>query len=347
MRPAFYPVIRVPSSSYLTARSETRRLLTPLDLLEDLLTAPAPGVELVRLEALAPGAARLVAVPGEPLRPSQLEVRLDQVGSELEGLLEERLGVLVHLAAEVDEAQVEMGVQRRLLVVVEPDRLGEMLDRLAEDPLLETDVSDVDARERVGRLLHQDLLERRERVIIVAVQHLRPAEQRLRLGLARRELQRPLQRLDRTVVVAQRDQAPALLDVGRGADMVGLDRRPHTREVGRGRFCGRRRLHLLVLVDQDADVFLELRRLRQQAVHVLEEADDLPLHRLPLHGRARGFQPLGDGVVLRAERGDRRVRHQARPSSAAVSASFSFEASSLPVLSTMMVAWSRPTSPVM
>src|SRR5256886_12340485 len=94
-----------------------------------------------------------------------LVVRLDQVRPELEGFLEEGLGILVHLALQVDEPEIEMGVESRLLVVVEPDRLREVLDRLTEDALLQTDVPDVDTGERVRRLLHQDLLKGAERVV--------------------------------------------------------------------------------------------------------------------------------------------------------------------------------------
>src|SRR5690606_25311387 len=101
----------------------------------ELGAAPAPRGEPVG-GALGPAAARGVAVAGEPLGAPELRVRLDQVGAELERLPEERLRVLVHLAVEVDEAEVVVGVERGLAVVVEPDDPGEVLDRLAEDPLL-------------------------------------------------------------------------------------------------------------------------------------------------------------------------------------------------------------------
>src|SRR5205823_563391 len=91
-----------------------------------VLTLLAPGIELVRLEALLPGVLGLVLGAGEPVGAPQLVVRLDQVRPELEGFLEEGLGVLVHLALQVDEAEIEVGVERRLLVVVEPDRLREV-----------------------------------------------------------------------------------------------------------------------------------------------------------------------------------------------------------------------------
>src|SRR5437773_1055151 len=100
-----------------------RRLLSLEREGQRVLTLLAPGIELVRLEALLPGVLGLVLGAGEPVGAPQLVVRLDQVRPELEGFLEEGLGVLVHLALQVDEAEIEVGVERRLLVVVEPDRL--------------------------------------------------------------------------------------------------------------------------------------------------------------------------------------------------------------------------------
>src|SRR2546422_7602665 len=114
---------------------------------ERLLTLLAPGVELVGLEALLPRRLGLRRVAGEPVGPAQLVVGLDQVGPELERLLEEGLRVLVHLALQVHEPEVEVSVQGGLLVVVQADRLREMLDGLAEDLLLQADVPDVDAGE--------------------------------------------------------------------------------------------------------------------------------------------------------------------------------------------------------
>src|SRR5207245_4945459 len=114
-----------------------RRLPSLEHELQGVLTLLAPGVELVRLEPLFPDLLRLGRFAPEPVGPAQLVVGLDEVGAELERLLEEGLRVLVHLALQVDEAEVEVRVQRRLLVVVEADRLGEVLDRLSEDALLQ------------------------------------------------------------------------------------------------------------------------------------------------------------------------------------------------------------------
>src|SRR5688572_16999249 len=120
------------------------RLLPPCHKVEHLLTALPPRFELVRLVSVAPRLLGSVRVAREPLGPAQLVPRFDHVRPELQRLLEEDLRILEHLPLEVDEAQVVVGVQRGLLVVVEADGLREVLDGLAEDPLLEADVTDVD-----------------------------------------------------------------------------------------------------------------------------------------------------------------------------------------------------------
>src|SRR6266702_978805 len=171
----------VRSAAAATPDLGARRLLSLEREGQSVLTLLAPGIELVRFEARFPGVLGLVLGAGVPVGAPQLVVRLDQVRPELEGFLEEGLGVLVHLALQVDEAEIEVGVERRLLVIVEPDRLREVLDRLTENAFLQTDVSDVDAGERVGGLFHEDLLKRAEGVVVVLVQHLRPPEQRLGL----------------------------------------------------------------------------------------------------------------------------------------------------------------------
>src|SRR6266576_2654573 len=256
-----------------------RRLLSLEREGQRVLTLLAPGIELVRLEALLPGVLGLVLGAGEPVGAPQLVVRLDQVRPELEGFLEEGLGILVHLALQVGEAEIEVGVERRLLVVVEPDRLREVLDRLAENAFLQTDISDVDAGERVGRLFHQDLLKRAERVVVVLVQHLRPAEQRLGLRLSRGELQRLVQGLDRPGVVPEGDEAPPLLVERRRTNVVGVDRGARAGELGRR--CFRRRGgDLFEAVHQLTDLLLERRQLADERVHLLEVGDDLALHGL-------------------------------------------------------------------
>src|SRR6266699_3199204 len=214
----------VRSAAAATPDLGARRLLSLEREGQRVLTLLAPGIELVRFEARFPGVLGLVLGAGVPVGAPQLVVRLDQVRPELEGFLEEGLGVLVHLALQVDQPEIEVGVKSRLLVVVEPDRLREVLDGLAEDALLQTDVPDVDPGERVRRLLHQDLLEGAERVVVVLVQHLRPAEERFRLRLSGGELQRFLQRLDRPRVVAEGDETPPLFDEGRRPDVVRVDR---------------------------------------------------------------------------------------------------------------------------
>ena len=82
-----------------------------------------------------------------------------------------------------------MGIERRLLVVAQPDGTRKMLDRLTKDALLQANVADVDACEGVLRLAHQDLLEHEQRVVVLLLQHQRPPQQRLRLRIVRRKLE--------------------------------------------------------------------------------------------------------------------------------------------------------------
>src|SRR5262245_1923263 len=234
-----------------------------------------------------------------------------------------------------------MGVQRRFLVVVQANRLGQMLDRLTEDPLLEADVADVDPGERVGGLLHQNFLEGGERVVVLLMQHLRPAEQRFRLRLARRELERLGERLNRARMVAQRNQAPPFLDERGGADVIGMNHGPLTGELG-----GRRLLgiggELLVLVDELADVVLELRQLAEHPVHLLEIRDDLALGGFAFRRARRPLEPARDRVVLLAQRGDLGIAH-----CAACNSIFSVELSNLFVFKTTIVRPFCTTSPAM
>src|SRR2546430_137263 len=279
---------------------------------------------------------------------SDLVMGLDQVRPELERLLQKLVGDLVHVSLQVHESEVEVGVQRRLLVVVEPDRFGQMLDRLPEDPLLEPDVADIDARERIRRLLHEHLLEGSQGVVVLLVQHLRPAEQRLGLGLAGRQLQGLLERLDRARVVTERDEAPPLLDEGRGADVVGVHRGPRARELG-SRRLRRRRRELLVAVDELADLFLQLAQLADERVDLFEERDDLALQHLTLGPAGRRVEPARDRIVLRPQGANRGIDHQGFAVSliAPSMASFSLELSSRAVLSAMTVRPSFTTIPVM
>src|SRR6266480_1565311 len=310
--------------------------------------ALAPGIELVRLEAVFPRSFRLVLIAGEPIGAPQLVIRLDQVRPELERLLEEGLGVLVHLALQVDEPEIEVGVERGLLVVIEPDGLREMLDRFAEDALLQTDVPDVDAGERVRGLLHQHLLKRAERIVVVLVQHLRPPEERFGLRFSGGELQRLLQRLDRTRIVPERDQAPPLFDESRRADVVCVDRGARARELRRRRLR-RGGGDLLEAVHQLADLFLERRQLADERIDLLEVGDDFALHGLALSAVRHRLEATGDLLVLGSQGRERARNHHAFAGSrtAVSSASFSFEVSSRAVLSTMIVRPSFTTRPVM
>ena len=197
-----------------------------------------------------------------------------------------------------------MGVERRLLVVVQPDRLRQVLDRLAEDPLLQADVADIDARERIRGLLHQDFLEGAEGVVVVFVQHLRPAQQRLRLRLPGRQLERLRERLNRAGVVAQGNETPALLDERRRTDVIGMEHRPLAGEFRRRGLLGIGG-QLLVAIHELADVVLQLGQLGQRSVDLLEKRDDLALGRFPLGVAGRAVELPGDGIVLPPQRRDR------------------------------------------
>src|SRR6185295_14509848 len=113
----------------------------------------------------SPGLHRLVTLTIEPIRTAELVVRLDQIWTEGNGLLQERLRVLEHVTFEIDEPQIEVSIQRRLLVVPETNRSRQMLDRLAEDLLLQTNVADVHAGERVLRLTDEHPLKVEQRVV--------------------------------------------------------------------------------------------------------------------------------------------------------------------------------------
>jgi hypothetical protein len=77
-----------------------------------------------------------------------------------------------------------------------------VLDRLAEEALAQADVAEVDASERVRRLAHQHLPKCEQRIVILLVQHHRPAEKGLGLRLAGRQLQRSRERRFRGAVIA-------------------------------------------------------------------------------------------------------------------------------------------------
>ena len=237
------------------------------------------------------------------MRPSQLVVRFDEVWSELYRLLEERLRILVHLAPEVHETEIEMRVERGLFVVIEPDGLGQMLDRLSEDFFLEADVPDIDARQRIRGLFHQYLLKGAQGIVVIFMQHLRPTEQRLCLRLPRGELQRPLQGRDGARMIAERDETPSFFDEGRRTDVIGVHRRPLAGELRRRRLL-RVGGELFVTVDELANLVLQLRELAQHPVDFLEVGDDLPLRRLALGASGRALELARDGVVFASQHTD-------------------------------------------
>src|SRR6185312_11613700 len=105
----------------------------------------APGIEFVHACAAFPYCHRARTLAREPQSVPQLEVRLHEIRPERDGSLEEDLRVLVHFALGVNEPQIEVRVQLGTGVLVLTQRLRQMFDRLAEDSLLEADVTDVDA----------------------------------------------------------------------------------------------------------------------------------------------------------------------------------------------------------
>src|SRR5438094_953523 len=175
----------------------------------------------------------------------------------------------------------------------------------------------------------------------------------LRLRLVTREPVRAAQLvmgLDqvRPEVVAERDEAPALLDEGRGADVVGVDGGSRPREL-RGRRLRRRRGELFVAVDQLADLLLQLAQLADERVDLLEEGDDLALHHLTLGPPGRRVELARDRIVLRPQGANRGIDHQDFAVSLITPsmATFSFELSSRAVFSAMTVRPSFTTIPVM
>src|SRR5579872_158578 len=100
---------------------------------QHLRAALPPWVELVRRVPRAPRLERTVRRAAEPPCAAELVVRFNEVRAECQRLLEERLCVLIHLALEIDEPEIEVRVERGFLVVVETNRLRQMLDGFPED----------------------------------------------------------------------------------------------------------------------------------------------------------------------------------------------------------------------
>ena len=69
------------------------------------------------------------------------------------------------LALQIQQSEVVVRIERGLPIVVEAYGFGQVLDGLAENLLLETDVSDVDAGQGILRLSNQHLLEVEQRVV--------------------------------------------------------------------------------------------------------------------------------------------------------------------------------------
>src|SRR5688500_8799055 len=101
------------------SRARPRERASTLDVLEHLSAALPPWIELVRAMPIAPRIHRRLLLPIEPERAAELEVRLDEIRTDLQRLLEEGLRILVHLALEIHETEVEVRVQGRFPVVVE------------------------------------------------------------------------------------------------------------------------------------------------------------------------------------------------------------------------------------
>src|SRR5665213_2981140 len=292
------------STNSVASTSRARRFVREPRPIRRASTSPrsaCPRIELVGREPVTPHLLRLFALAIEPERAAQLVVRLDEIRPERERLPEECLRVLVHLALAVHESEIEVRIERRLAIVVESYRLREMLDCFPEDALLEADVAEVDARERIGGLPHQHFLEVEQRLVVLLLKHLRPAEQRLGLRIVRRELERPLERALRALVIAERDEAPSLLDERRCADVIGH----HYRAIAPELRCDRRRgalLHLLPLLDELLDVLAQRTKLCELELHLLEERDDLAFDLVALARCRRGLEARLDRGVARTER---------------------------------------------
>src|SRR5262249_28797832 len=141
-----------------TASGVLLRLSAVGDGLHHFRAAFSPRVELVRRESRLPRLDSFVSLAVEPIRAAELVVGFDEVRPERDGLLEKGLGILEHVPFEIHQAQVEVRVERGLSVVAEPDGARQVLYGLAENALLQTNVTDVDARKGVLRLAHQHLL---------------------------------------------------------------------------------------------------------------------------------------------------------------------------------------------
>src|SRR5256886_1660248 len=182
------------------------------------------------------------------------------------------------------------------------------------------------------------------RLRLVTREPVRAAQLVMGLDQVRPELQRLLQK----GLGAGRDAAPAILDEGRGADVVGVDGGSRPREL-RGRRLRRRRGELFVAVDQLADLLLQLAQLADERVDLLEEGDDLALHHLTLGPPGRRVELARDRIVLRPQGANRGIDHQDFAVSLITPsmATFSFELSSRAVFSAMTVRPSFTTIPVM
>jgi hypothetical protein len=143
---------------------------------------------------------------GKPHGAPQLIPRLQQVRPELDRLAKERLRVVEHFTLVVHLPQVQVRVQRRFGILVQADRARKMLDGFTVNLLAQAHVADVRASERIPRIAHQHIVKRQEGTVIMFLQHLSPAEQRLRFVAVRCKFERAAQRRFRMDRITERKQ---------------------------------------------------------------------------------------------------------------------------------------------
>src|SRR5215217_1884345 len=95
------PTARRPARS-----GRARRRASSVDMLQHSGAALPPWIELVRLRPLAPRVTGASGVTSEPSSPAELVVRLHEIRPQGNGLLEEYLRVVEHLALEVEQSEV-------------------------------------------------------------------------------------------------------------------------------------------------------------------------------------------------------------------------------------------------
>src|SRR5680860_1182021 len=142
-----------------------------------------------------------------------------------------------------------------------------MLDRLAVDPFPEANISEVDPRQIVVGVTEKYTLQGSERVVIIFHRHLRPAEERTRVRITGRKLERLLERGARRREIPGGDCAPPAVAEGRAAEVVGA--------AAPGRLRRSDGPHRLILFDERAEVVFEEAEVGDRSLHVTEQRKNL------------------------------------------------------------------------